>query len=272
MGAAPQLAGLSGTLGQAAACCSHPIAGGATFGWTVLLVTGLVTSFGHCVGMCGPLVALAAGRSERARTPAIGWIVYHVGRLAAYASIGLALSAFRVALDATRLARPAQAAIALVAGAFTVYVGLSLLGLLPQTWSLERGPLARIGTRACHTQWGRVVRGGPRSTLPMEGRMLGLGVLNGYLPCGPVLAAAFIAAAAPSAAATTLGMGIFGLGTLPGLVLVAYGARRLSGLWRPHLYRVGGALVLVAGAQLGLRGLAATGVIDHLALGRVGIY
>jgi sulfite exporter TauE/SafE len=182
------------------------------------------------------------------------------------------LSAVRLALDATSFARPAQAVIALVAAAFTLYVGLSLLGLLPDAWSLERGPLARVGARVCHSQWGRVLRGGPQSRFPVRGRMLGLGVLNGYLPCGPVLAAAFIAAAAPTAPATALGMGIFGLGTLPGLVLVAYGTRRLSSLWRPRLYRVAGALVLVAGTQLGLRGLAATGIIDHLALGRVGIY
>jgi sulfite exporter TauE/SafE len=101
--------------------------------------------------------------------------------------------------------------------------------------------------------------------------MLLLGVFNGCLPCGPVIAAAFIAAAAPAPSATALGMLLFGLGTLPSLVLVAAGARRFA-FRSPHLHRLAGVLVILAGTQLGLRGLAATGAIEHRALGPLVLY
>jgi sulfite exporter TauE/SafE len=102
--------------------------------------------------------------------------------------------------------------------------------------------------------------------------MFGLGVFNGALPCGPVIAAALIAAAAPSVPATVLGMLLFGVGTLPSLVLVAVGAGQTSLLRWPHVQRLAGLLVILAGTQLGLRGLAATGAIGHQSIGRFVLY
>ena len=87
-------------------CCGPELLGDAvTLDALLLLSTGLVISLGHCIGMCGPLVGAysAAQRSgERSvwrMLPAL--LIYHVGRLLAYALIGLALGFVG---SATRLA------------------------------------------------------------------------------------------------------------------------------------------------------------------------
>jgi len=52
------------------------------------LLTGLLGGFGHCIGMCGPLVgafALASGSLGPRRSMA-GQLAYHAGRVTTYAS------------------------------------------------------------------------------------------------------------------------------------------------------------------------------------------
>ena len=62
----------------------------------VAFATGLVGSFGHCAGMCGPLVgsfALAAAPLG-ARRALLGQLAYHAGRVTMYAAVGAATSPF----------------------------------------------------------------------------------------------------------------------------------------------------------------------------------
>ena len=57
------------------------------------LATGLLGGFGHCVGMCGPLVAamsLAGGPADPRRVLA-GHLLYNAGRVTTYGFIGAAM-------------------------------------------------------------------------------------------------------------------------------------------------------------------------------------
>jgi sulfite exporter TauE/SafE len=63
---------------------------------------------------------------------------------------------------------------------------------------------------------------------------------------------------------------IFGLATLPPLVIIQTGAATFLGPGRRvWLVRAAGVIVLLVGIQLVLRGLATLGVVPSLSLGRL---
>ncbi len=225
----------------------------------LLLGTGFAISAGHCGGMCGPLLAafgISRRGGERSRLHVLrDVLVYHAGRVLAYAVLGAIVGA------------GAMATRRLVAGVdlrpfLAVAVGLSLLipaiGLLlgassggPITAPV-RALLARASDLAAPLR-----RLGP----------LGLGTANGFLPCGPVALVALGAASARDPWHGALSMAAFGAGTLPLLVAGTFAAASLRFRPRPALVRAGSVLLLALGAQVSLRGLAALGVLPHVAVG-----
>jgi sulfite exporter TauE/SafE len=100
-------------------------------------------------------------------------------------------------------------------------------------------------------------------------RVLALGALNGLLPCGLVYSALLVAASTGGPLTGAAGMAVFGLGTLPALLIMGVGAGALSARVRQVFARVAGVLIMLVGVQLVLRGLAGWGVVPHVHLGRL---
>jgi hypothetical protein len=89
--------------------------------------------------------------------------------------------------------------------------------------------------------------------------MLGVGILNGFLPCGFVYAALATAVTAGSVSTSMTFMAAFGMGTLPAMWVVSTAKRLASTEWRMRLQRwmpVGialvGVLLIVRGLSLGV--------------------
>lgn len=244
------------------ACCANldPSGTGGAVALGLLFTAGLTVSLGHCTGMCGPILAAVFGRggsSQKAAIPRVA--LYHLGRVTSYVLIG---AAFGIVGSATRLAGSAplvQAVVAITAGGLVILMGLGLTGVVPHVVAVER---SRLGMHVL-----RAIQEAVRSR--SHRRHFGLGVANGFLPCGPVLAVAAVAAAAASPADGMLAMAVYGLGTVPALVVLALLVGRMSTLVRLRLVRVGAVLVLLIGTQLTLRGLSALGTLPHAAVGPV---
>ena len=232
----------------------------------LLLGMGLAMSFGHCLGMCGPLVASIAA-SQRQRGLRLGGVVsaqllHHAGRITSYVVIGFVFALVGSAvMMAGGVGRSLQAALSLLVGLLMLLIGLGLLGWLPTRRWIESGRLA-----------GAVVRATARLRDSARGRSwFLLGVVNGFLPCGPVYAvAAGTVVATPLAGAAA--MLLFGLGTVPALVVFAVGAGGLSPTIQRRFNRLAAVLVILIGVQLILRGAAALGWIGHLRFGDVVIW
>lgn len=245
-------------------CCATPILAGGPegLGFLVLFVTGLTLSAGHCVGMCGPIVGAVFGSrcgGCATSTTARAMATYHAGRLLSYAMIGLLLGAIGALVRSVIAPVTFQATLALVAAAVTVVIGLATLGLLPfSSTGSAAGPGARV-FRFLH----RIARS------RTAGRDLGLGVANGFLPCGPVMAVAAAAAASLEPVHAMGAMVAFGLGTVPVMMALPWGIGRLGTRARVGLHRVGGILVIGIGLQLAFRGLGTLGLLPHLELGPV---
>ena len=257
-------------------CCVLETVPGSFFG---LLAFGAVTSAGHCLGMCGPLVsAFAVAQGEgvsgsgsqaegRAAPAAAGGLgsalaVYQAGRLTSYALLGALFASVGSLLPARFEPVIAQAALSLVAGLALLFVALSATRWWPsKLWSSTASTaLGGVGRRLFACVGGlRAANSGPRRFF--------LGAANGLLPCGPVFAVALTALASGSLLRGTAGMVGFGLGTAPLLFAFGLGANRWGWRHRGVLARFSTVLVVAMSVQLTLRGMAG---FDWIAHGRMG--
>ncbi len=225
--------------------------------FAALLVSGLVGSLGHCLGMCGPLMIMVGLQlKSRGRFGLPFHLLYHSARITVYALLGTLVGVIGSLLGLAGQVSHVAGVASLLLGLGVVLFGLGYLGWLPL---------------------GRMEGGGAWISKPMgqalkQGGTPGvalLGALNGLLPCGLVYSALLVAASTGGALAGGLGMVFFGAGTLPALLLVGMGAGALSVRSRQRLTRIAGGVIILVGLQLLLRGLAALGIVPHLHLGRL---
>jgi sulfite exporter TauE/SafE len=251
-------------------------------------VAGLLGGLGHCLGMCGPLVALAGIRLREQRTAralpgrdAAGQardgakqarlvrraarraaprflvtptLVYHGARVAVYAALGAVVGAVGSLLDLAGRVTILGAIVGIILGLAVLAMGLGYAGLLP-------GIARERGTR----WWGRTAGWALRRP-GLSGAAL-LGALNGLLPCGLVYGALLVAASTGSAGGGALCMVVFGVATFPALAIVQTGVGSLDPTRRLWLMRAAGVVVVLIGIQLCLRGLATLGVAPSVHLG-----
>lgn len=210
---------------------------------------------GHCLGMCGPLVLALPATRGRLRNH----LLYHAGRITTYTIVGAALGGLGAglqALSASATTDPMavvariQVGISLLAAALLGWLGLARLGIVAEPgWMAVATPTRLPGfSRVMH----RAVRGESLA-------MFGLGLVLGLLPCGLSFAAFAAALPAGSAASGALGVLAFGLGTLPGLLLLGTAASQLARRHRHLIDVLAGVLLIGMAASTAIDGLAALG-------------
>ncbi|WP_440027788.1 sulfite exporter TauE/SafE family protein [Chromobacterium amazonense] len=186
----------------------------------ILLAAGLLGG-GHCVGMCGGIVAALTLHHPAGYTR---WRVlagYNLGRLASYALIGALLGGLASAGLSLASSHPYQLALLALANLMLVAMGLYLAGLGQAIVLLEK--LGQPVWRRLQPLVGRLL---PVRSLAGA---LAVGAVWGWLPCGLVYSASISALASGSAWHGAGLMLAFGLGTLPNLLLMgvfADGLRR----------------------------------------------
>jgi sulfite exporter TauE/SafE len=225
--------------------------------YAALLLTGLLGSLGHCLGMCGPLVMMVGVRFKaQGVSPLPNHLLYHGARISVYALLGAIVGGIGSLLGLGDGLSNLAGAVSLLLGLGIIVFGLGYLGYPP----LGRATGAGLWLNRWMNR--TLTRGGTAG-------LIGLGLTNGLLPCGLVYSALLIAASSGRTLTGALGMFLFGISTVPALLLVGMGAGALSVHSRQTLVRVAGLLILIVGLQLILRGLAGLGMISHQRLGEV---
>jgi sulfite exporter TauE/SafE len=178
----------------------------------------------HCAGMCGAFVAIACGRSSgpSAREATVLQSAYHGGRLVTYLTLGLIAGTAGQLLDLAGSLAGLQPVAAALAGATMIAFALVTLMRLGGVSLAKLSPpavMARLLGRAHRHAMSRppVVRAGL------------IGLCTTLLPCGWLYAFVITAAGTASAWGGALVMAVFWLGTLPMLVAIGAGTRRLLG-------------------------------------------
>lgn len=231
----------------------------------VAFVTGLISSVGHCLGMCGGIVAIysarrpaPAGTNPRLGTRVVSLLPVHIGRITTYALLGTAVGAAGAILEQVGGLAGWQGAFSILVGGVMLLIGLSLLGVLPPIEvalaSLTGSPMGRMkGLFGSSSAWSSLM----------------IGLLWGLLPCGLVFAMLMNAASTATPWDGALTMIAFGLGTIPTLLGFGLASGALAPQLRGRLMQVAALIIFLFGAQMILRGLAAMHVIPSLILGPV---
>jgi len=242
----------------------------------LFLVIGLLGG-AHCIGMCGPLVTIYAGRMTGDRRADGGTAtaqsrrgnhlttyevrqhaLFNIGRATSYTLIGTALGAlgglvFVGVGEVTAAADTIRGTVGTVVGALVVLIGLYYLsGRISVGVQLPgAGRVTSLLAR-----WVDRLANGPG--------IVGLGAVHGLLPC-PILYPAYLYAfASGSAVAGGVALAALGIGTIP--AVFAYGTliESVDAAHRRRLHRVLGVAFVALGYVLLAHGLMAAGIhIPH---------
>lgn len=178
----------------------------------------------HCLGMCGPLAfALPLPKSSR-NALLISRLTYNLGRVLAYAILGALVGILGKGI-----------AFGISQQGLSISIGLLLLIF----FLISPAGLTRFKTIKPITRWNQWIKGQLSFFWKKKGPMvsLGIGFLNGFLPCGLV----YLALAGGLATGTLWGgitfMVFFGLGTIPLMLAASLGMGFVKPRLKSLIYR-----------------------------------
>ena len=171
-------------------------------------IFGLISSF-HCIGMCGPIALMLPVDRTNQSKKVIQIITYHIGRLSAYALIGLVFGLLGKGLFLAGIQQK-----------LSIFIGVLMIVviLIPER-VVARYNFSKpvfIFISKIKTSLGKQFKDKSYKSL------FTIGLLNGFLPCGMVYVALFGAIAMQSESFGVLYMILFGLGTVPMMSSVVY--------------------------------------------------
>jgi len=218
----------------------------------VLLITllGFLGSFGHCIGMCGPLSVAFSLSSQQILQPWYNPVFFHCclngGRLVSYMVTGGIIGALgSVVVAGGQIAgidSQVRQGFAILTGVLLLWLGLQQINpqFLPPVPFLH--PLWQ--SKLHH----HLVKGMERLSFTSHwGVPTALGLLWGFIPCGFLYTAQIKAAETGSLWKGAMVMFAFGLGTLPAMAGIGLSSERMGANQRQQLFQKGGWVTLTIG-------------------------
>ena len=209
-----------------------------------MFISGFLGGFGHCMGMCGPVVAAYA--LHPIKKSYLPQLLYNLGRITTYSIIGGVMGLTGSFAGVINPVENFQNMIMAVIGLLMVIMGLVVGGWIP----------LNIGNykTGCSPMAGRMVKFVTETG--SAGAFFPMGLILGFIPCG-LSYTAFIAAAGAGVHAASRAEGflkgmsmlfLFGLGTFPALLLLGGLLSVVGQQTRLKLYRASAIVMIVAGA------------------------
>lgn len=200
----------------------------------------MLGSLGHCIGMCGGFVVAYSSAKIDSKSSNFhqffSHLSYSFGRVVAYTLLG---ALFGFLGSVISFSKVSTGYFYFVVGLIMILMGLSLMGKIKFLTSLEAtlatNPLIRpLFSKLIHSK--------------SFFSFFGLGVLNGFLPCGLVYFFAIAAAATSSIFWGAVTMFIFGLSTIPSLLGFGYIIGFLkSGNFRETMIKIASIVIILYG-------------------------
>lgn len=216
-------------------------------GYGMLFVAGIFTSV-HCIAMCGGInLSQCAGcggcEGKGMYSKMKPSLLYNLGRVVSYTLLGGAVGAlgsvFSISLKGKSL-------ISLMAGVFMVIMGANMLGATSK--------LRKIMPRLPKSLTDKI-------DLKKNGSgPFVVGLLNGFMPCGPLQAMQLYALGTGSFFAGAFSMFLFSLGTVPLMFVFGAFSSMLSSRFTGQMMKISAVLVIVLGVVMGNRGLSLAGI------------
>ena len=137
----------------------------------LVFLTSLSMSFGHCVGMCGGIVLVY---SSLKNTTFLAHLLYNLGRLASYLCIGILFVLFGKAFALHHFWRDS---VSLCVGILLIVYAICF-AFFPKVLQYIEPRLQSLSTAGAIFRW--------LLSLHSLATFFGIGVINGFLPCGQV--------------------------------------------------------------------------------------
>ena len=208
----------------------------------MLFVVGLLSSL-HCVGMCGGIMLtqtldkdnLLTSKKSSFNTA----LKYNIGRVISYTLLGGIIGALGSVFS---VSMKMQGVIQLIAALFMIVAGLNMFGI-----KLFKGVNISIPfmKKNCSKS----------SKNPFI-----VGLLNGFMPCGPLQTMQLYALGTGSFIMGALSMFAFSIGTVPLMLGFGYISSRLSKQLSNNIFKYSGVFIIILGLSMGQRGIALTGI------------
>ena len=201
---------------------------------------GIVSNL-HCFGMCGPIAfALPLNRTSKSSL-IIGILKYHLGRILVYSFLGYLVGFIGLGIKMIGILQT----VSILSGIFVILYAWRnthlFQNLLPELKaSFNFVPSNTIG---------KLMRSNSKI------KLFGLGMLNGLLPCGMVFTALIASILTGNPYNSGISMFSFGLGTLPGMIVMTYFTSRLNHSYKSKINRYLPYIVTAIGILMILRGL-----------------
>lgn len=166
----------------------------------MLLLVGLLTSF-HCIFMCGGIAMSQSFGKERHSENIKGSFAYNLGRVISYTIIGAVVGGIGSLVMVTD---DFKGIVTILAGLFMIAFGMKFLGFIRLPKGIKISNLVQIDEKnKYHSNF--VV-----------------GLLNGFMPCGPLQTMQLYALSTGSVVVGGLSMLAFSLGTIPLMIGVGF--------------------------------------------------
>jgi sulfite exporter TauE/SafE len=195
----------------------------------------------HCIGMCGPLVLAVPSKSDTVMSKVWSGLLYNLGRVSTYVMFGATIGISQKFLIPLVL----QSHISIIMGVILILISLSYFLFKNKRIVFSR---QNIFYQKVSNALGVLYKN------PSSLSVVGIGFLNGLLPCGLVYAALATAFASMSFYKSILFMAFFGLGTLPIMWGVVFFANYITPAIRskmkilsPVVYAIAGTLLIIRG-------------------------
>lgn len=208
--------------------------------YAMLFIIGAFTSL-HCIGMCGGImlsqsITIDSGKKFNKLIPSL---LYNLGRIISYTILGGLVGALGSVFS---LSLGAQASLSILAGLFMIIMGFNMSG-----FKLFRGINLKLPFSKCNNK--------DKGTRPFI-----VGLLNGFMPCGPLQTMQLYALASGSFIKGSLSMFIFGIGTIPLMLIFGLAANALNMSKTKKLIKLSGILVILLGFIMANRGFTILGI------------
>ena len=206
--------------------------------WPLIVVIGLVAGFSTCMALVGGLsLGLSAKflASHPNATPAEKFhphIYFIIGRVLSYAFLGGLLGALGAFIQFSALA---NAILTLIIGLVMLLMGLQLIGIFPRLskfkLTLPKGLAKVLGLSQTEREYS-------------PERAMVLGALTFFLPCGFTQAMQLYAISTGTFGAGALVMGLFALGTAPGLLSIGGVTALVKGQFKQKFFQFAGVAII----------------------------
>lgn len=172
--------------------------------WTAFTL-GLLGSF-HCIGMCGPIALAIPGENRSTEALFIRGLFYNSGRIVTYASIGAVFGLLGMGATIMGYQPVLSITLGILIIFFALFPHIKLPGKLNSWYTVFTKKLTNR------------ISGLYKRKSNFSSFLIGL--MNGFLPCGFVVTALAAALITSSVFHSAAYMALFGLGTLPTMLML----------------------------------------------------